>query len=63
MFDKISEKGVKGGIEASPRQSCSYFVSLSFVREVVCSNLSTASGHSIWGCSCFTPGLPRNCCV
>lgn len=63
IFDKISEKGVKGGIEASPRQSCSYFLRLSCVREVVFSNLSWASGHSNWGSSCFIPGLPKKCCV
>lgn len=43
IFDKIIEKGVKGGIEASPRQSCSYFLRLSCVREVICSNLSWAT--------------------
>ena len=63
IFDKISEKGVKGGIEASPRQSCSYFPRLSCVREVVCSNLSWASGHSNWGSSCLSPGLPKKCYV
>jgi hypothetical protein len=63
IFDKISEKGVKAGIEASPKQSCSYFLCLSFVLEVIFSNLSWASSHSNWGSSCFIPGLPKKCCV
>lgn len=63
IFDKISEKGVKGGIEASPRQSCSYFLLLSCVREVVFSNLSWACGHSNWGFSCLIPGLSKKSCV